>query len=225
MNNFSSRTLWRFGYSARLLKTNHFRAAASHTSFPAVWMLLAQYSGRIPGLFVAAEKNRSFTMPEAVEDKADLELYSPNPEVRGMTLLNREAFKRTVLVPALKVKKEIVNALVKSLKHMVLQRPGLKRVVEDPEDEDSRFVILDPHKIPEFSLGESEQEVLKQLDVCPEVSKYNLELTYENFKAEEILRAVLPEGQDVTSGFSRVGHIAHLNLRDHQLPYRHLIGR
>ncbi|KAM6445027.1 tRNA (guanine(37)-N(1))-methyltransferase isoform 1-T1 [Rhynochetos jubatus] len=219
------RTLWRFGYSARLLKTNHFRTAASNTSFPAVWMLLEQYSGSIPGLFVAVKRNRFFTMPESVEDKANLELYSPHPDVRGMTRLNRDAFKRTVVVPALRVKKETVNALLKSLKHTVLQRPGLKRVVEDPGDQDSRLVILDPQKIPEFSLGESEQEVLKQLDVHPEVSRYNLELTYENFKSEEILRAVLPEGQEITSGFSRVGHIAHLNLRDHQLPYRHLIGQ
>ncbi|NXG69946.1 TRM5 methyltransferase, partial [Baryphthengus martii] len=217
--------LWRFGYSARLLKSNHFGTAASNTSVPAVWMLLAPYSGRIPGLSGVPKKNSFFTMPESVEDKADLGLYLPHPGVRGMTLLNREAFKRTIVVPVLKVKKEIVNTLLKSLKHTVLQRPGLKRVVEDPEGEDSRLVILDPHKIPEFSLGESEQEVLKQLNVPPEVSKYNLELTYENFKSDEILRAVLPEGQDVTSGFSRVGHIAHLNLRDHQLPYRHLIGQ
>ncbi|NWT02242.1 TRM5 methyltransferase, partial [Mionectes macconnelli] len=217
--------LWRFGYSARLLKTNHFRTAASNTSFPAVWMLLAQYSGRIPGPFVVVKKPTFSTMPETVEDKANPELYSPHPRVRGMTLLNREAFKRTVVVPALKVKKEIVNSLLKSLKQLVLQRPGLKRVVEDPDDEDSRFIILDPQKIPGFSLGESEQQVLKELSVDPEVSRYNLELTYENFKSEEILRAVLPEGQEVTSGFSRVGHIAHLNLRDHQLPYRHLIGQ
>ncbi|XP_071601399.1 tRNA (guanine(37)-N(1))-methyltransferase isoform X3 [Heliangelus exortis] len=184
-----------------------------------------QYSGRIPGLFMGVKKNSFFTMPETVEDKAHLELYSPHPQVRGMTQLNREAFKRTLVVPALKAKKEIVNTLLRSLKHTVLQRPGLKRVVEDPEDEDSRFLLLDPHKLPEFSLGEPEQEALKQLGVCPQVSKYNLELTYENFKSEEILRAVLPEGQEVTSGFSRVGHIAHLNLRDHQLPYRHLIGQ
>lgn len=188
-------------------------------------MLLAQHSGRIPGLFVVVKKTTFFTMPETVEDKTNPELYLPHPGVRGMTLLNREAFKRTVVVPALKVKKEIVHSVLKSLKQSVLQRPGLKRVLEDPEDEDSRFVILDPHKVPEFSLGESEQQVLKQLNVHPEVSRYHLELTYENFKSEEILRAVLPEGQDVTSGFSRVGHIAHLNLRDHQLPYRHLIGR
>uniref|UniRef100_A0A674HF49 tRNA (guanine(37)-N1)-methyltransferase n=1 Tax=Taeniopygia guttata TaxID=59729 RepID=A0A674HF49_TAEGU len=220
-----SRTLWRLGYCAKLLKTNHFRTAASNTSFPAVWTLLAQHSGSIPGLFVVVKKNTLSTMPETVEDKSNSELYLPHPGVRGMTLLNREAFRRTVVVPALKVKKEIVHSVLKSLKQSVLQRPGLKRVVEDPEDEDIRFVLLDPHKVPEFSLGESEQQVLKQLNVHPEVSKYHLELSYENFKTEEILRAVLPEGQEVTSGFSRVGHIAHLNLRDHQLPYRHLIGQ
>ncbi|XP_010710360.1 tRNA (guanine(37)-N1)-methyltransferase isoform X1 [Meleagris gallopavo] len=219
------RILWGFGYSARLLKTNHYRPAASNTSSPAVWMLLAQRSGRIPALFAVVQKRRIFTMPETVQDDTNPGLYSPPPEVRGMTLLNREAFKRTVIVPVLKVKKEIVHTLLKSLKQTVLQRPGLKRVVEDPEDEDSKLIILDPHKVPEFSLGESEKEVLKQLHISPEVSEYNLELTYENFKSEEILRAVLPEGQDVTSGFSRVGHIAHVNLRDHQLPYRHLIGQ
>ncbi|XP_015721273.1 tRNA (guanine(37)-N1)-methyltransferase [Coturnix japonica] len=218
------RILWRFGCSARLLQTNHYRTAASNPSFPAVWMLLARHPVRIPALF-AVFHNRIHTMPETTQHNPNPELYSPHPDVRGMTLLNREAFKRTVVVPALKVKKEIVHTLLKSLKHAVLQRPGLKRVVEDPEDEDSKLVILDPQKIPEFSLGESEKEVLKQLHVNPEVSKYNLELTYENFKSDEILRAVLPEGQDVTSGFSRVGHIAHLNLRDHQLPYRHLIGQ
>ncbi|NXA35647.1 TRM5 methyltransferase, partial [Eudromia elegans] len=217
--------LWRFGFSARLLKTNHFRTAASNTSFPAVWMLLAQHPARIPGSFVKVQRNSFFTMPETVEDKADVELYSPPPSVRGMTQLDREAFKRTIVVPVLKVKKEIIGSLLKSLKHSLLQRPGLKRVIEDPDDENSRLVMLDPHKIPEFSLGGSEQQVLKQFDIPPVVCKHDLELTYDSFKLEEILRAVLPEGQEVTSGFSRVGHIAHLNLRDHQLPYRYLIGQ
>ncbi|KFO21922.1 tRNA (guanine-N(1)-)-methyltransferase [Fukomys damarensis] len=63
------------------------------------------------------------------------------------------------------------------------------------------------------------------LNVSPQISKYNLEFTHENFKSEGILRAMLPEGQDVISGFSRVGHIEHLHLRDHQLPFKHLIGQ
>ncbi|KGL73919.1 tRNA (guanine(37)-N1)-methyltransferase, partial [Tinamus guttatus] len=222
---FSSRTLWRFGFCARLLKTNHFRTAASNTSSPAVRMLLAQYPGRIPDSFVKVQRSSFFKMPETIEDKTDLELYSPPPRVRGMTQLDREAFKRTIVVPVLKVKKEIIGSLLKSLKHTLLQRPGLKRVIEDPDDENGRLVMLDPHKIPTFSLGGSEQEVLKQFDIPPVVCKHDLELTYDSFKLEEILRAVLPEGQEVTSGFSRVGHIAHLNLRDHQLPYRYLIGQ
>ncbi|XP_008166460.1 tRNA (guanine(37)-N1)-methyltransferase isoform X1 [Chrysemys picta bellii] len=220
------RILWRlYGYSARLLKTKLFRTAASNTSFPEVWLLLVQYFERLPGFFWVVQRNSFFTMPEILENKADLELYSPHPEVRGMTTLDRAAFKRTIVVPVLKVKKEVINKLLKSLKHITLHRPGLKRVIDDPKDED-RLVLLDPHKISaEYSLGESEQEILKQFNIDPQVSKYNLELTYDNFKTEEILRAVLPVGQDVTSGFTRIGHIAHLNLRDHQLPYKHLIGQ
>ncbi|XP_034625541.1 tRNA (guanine(37)-N1)-methyltransferase isoform X2 [Trachemys scripta elegans] len=220
------RILWRlYGYSARLLKTKLFRTAASNTSFPEVWLLLVQYFERVPGFFWVVQRNSFFTMPEILENKADLELYSPHPEVRGMTTLDRAAFKRTIVVPVLKVRKEVINKLLKSLKHITLHRPGLKRVIDDPKDED-RLVLLDPYKISaEYSLEESEQEILKQFNIDPQVSKYNLELTYDNFKTEEILRAVLPVGQDVTSGFTRIGHIAHLNLRDHQLPYKHLIGQ
>nr|XP_006110831.1 tRNA (guanine(37)-N1)-methyltransferase isoform X1 [Pelodiscus sinensis] len=215
-----------YGHSAKLLKSKLFRAAASNTSFPEIWLLLVQYFERIPGFFGVVKRNSFFTMPEILESKADPELFSPNPEVRGMTTLDRAAFSRIIVVPVLKVKKEVINKLMKSLRHTTLQRPGLKRVIDDPKDEDSRLVLLDPHKIAaEYSLGESDQEVLKQFNVDPQVSKYNLELTYDNFKTEEILRAVLPEGQDVTSGFSRIGHIAHLNLRDHQLTYKHLIGQ
>lgn len=143
-----------------------------------------------------------------------------------MTNLDRSAFRKTVAVPVLKVKKEIVNRLMRALKRVALQRPGVKRVIEDPADGESRLVLLDPRKVlGHDSFEKAELSVLKQLNVDPQIAEYNLELTYENFKSEEILRAVLPEGQDVTSSFSRVGHIAHLNLRDHQLPFKHLIGQ
>lgn len=86
-------------------------------------------------------------------------------------------------------------------------------MIEDPEDKESRLIMLDPYKIlTHDSFEKAELSILKQLNVNPQIFKYNLELTCENFKSEEILRAVLPEGQDVTSGFSRVGHIAHLSL-------------
>ncbi|XP_041131165.1 tRNA (guanine(37)-N1)-methyltransferase-like isoform X1 [Polyodon spathula] len=163
-------------------------------------------------------------MPE--QKKRDMDLSTPPAGVRGMTQLDRGAFRKTISVPAIKVKKEVINKLMKSLKNVALQRPGIKRVVEDPDDENHRLVLLDPFTISSAScFGESEKAAMKQLEVSTEIHTYDLELAYENFKSEEVLRAVLPEGQDVTYGFSRVGHIAHMNLREHQLPFKSLIGQ
>ena len=38
------------------------------------------------------------------------------------------------------------------------------------------------------------------------------------------MQRVLPDGVDVPSAFETVGHIAHFNLREEQLPFRHVIG-
>ena len=39
------------------------------------------------------------------------------------------------------------------------------------------------------------------------------ELTADNWTPHEILRAILPPGEEGVSGFSIIGHILHLNLR------------
>ncbi|XP_061699014.1 tRNA (guanine(37)-N1)-methyltransferase isoform X2 [Syngnathoides biaculeatus] len=134
----------------------------------------------------------------ALKPQMESNLYRAPPQVRGMTLLDKEAFAQTVTVPALRVPTRFLNKVMKSLKKSTIQRPGVPRVVQDNEES------------PDFRL---------------ELQHYELRLTYNNLKSEEVLEAVLPQGQDVTSAFSRVGHIAHMNLRDHQLPYRNLIGR
>ncbi|KAM4664432.1 tRNA (guanine(37)-N(1))-methyltransferase [Discoglossus pictus] len=166
------------------------------------------------------------TMMETQDRPEDGGLYSPSPSVRGMTILDREAFNKTITVPVLTVKKEIINRLMKLLKHRLIQRPSLKRVIDIAEDEENKLVILDPFKVSsEDSFEECDHLLFKQFEINPHVSQYDLQLTYDNFKPEEVLRAVLPKEQDVTSGFSRVGHIAHMNLREHQLPYKNLIGQ
>lgn len=40
-----------------------------------------------------------------------------------------------------------------------------------------------------------------------------------------MLQKLLPEGCEVPTSFESVGHIAHLNLRDELLPYKHVIGQ
>lgn len=53
----------------------------------------------------------------------------------------------------------------------------------------------------------------------------SVELNYDNWTAEEILKAVLPEDIPSVTGFSIVGHVAHLNLKETHSPYKTLIGR
>ncbi|XP_063803775.1 tRNA (guanine(37)-N1)-methyltransferase isoform X2 [Pseudophryne corroboree] len=174
---------------------------------------------------VFQSQNSSLAVTEMLE-KEDAGLFSPNPKVRGMTSLDRDAFTKTIQVPVMKVKKEIINKVMKSLKHRLICRPQLKRIIDDPNDGDHKSVILDPFIVTsEDSFDERDREVFKQFEISPQVNHIDLQLTYEQFKTEEILQAVLPQGQDVTSSFSRVGHIAHMNLRDHQLPYKNLIGQ
>lgn len=40
-----------------------------------------------------------------------------------------------------------------------------------------------------------------------------------------VTQRLLPDGLEVPSAFESVGHIAHLNLRNELLPYKHLIGQ
>lgn len=197
--------------------------------------LLALVDVGVPRLFsfpvTGSRKRFSVLRVQSVMTDPDLGLYRPPAAVRGMTVLERDAFTQTVVVPAIRIPTRALNRLVKSLKKVALQRPGLKRVVDDDTDGgnettgEHRLLLLDPQRVESAeSFGPEEAAALKALGVEPAIRHYSLQLTYENLKSEEVLRAVLPEGQDVTSGFSRVGHIAHMNLRDHQLPYKNLIG-
>ena len=48
-------------------------------------------------------------------------------------------------------------------------------------------------------------------------------MNYVHWRLDDILGAVLPEGVTV-AGFSQIGHIVHLNLKEHLQEYKKLIG-
>lgn len=54
---------------------------------------------------------------------------------------------------------------------------------------------------------------------------YDVEMTYENWNVQDILRAVIPASSDSVTSFSVIGHIAHLNLKPEVYPYKKLIGK
>lgn len=59
------------------------------------------------------------------------------------------------------------------------------------------------------------------------VVPHTLHLDYDYWTYHDIISAILPPSaqEEIPSGFSQVGHVAHLNLRDAYLPYRHLIAQ
>ncbi|XP_073466955.1 tRNA (guanine(37)-N(1))-methyltransferase isoform X2 [Aquarana catesbeiana] len=166
------------------------------------------------------------TMAQAQDDSDEPGLFSPNPKVQGMITLDRDAFTKTIQVPVIIVKKEAIHIVMKNLKHRLIKRPKLKRIIDDPNDEDHKKIVLDPYTITsEDAFDERDNEFFRKFKISPQIFQADLEVTYDNLKTDEILKAVLPKGQDVTTSFSRIGHIAHMNLRDHQLPYKNLIGQ
>ena len=58
------------------------------------------------------------------------------------------------------------------------------------------------------------------------LTHYSVTMTYDNYSIGSVLKAVLPpnEVKDIPSAFETVGHIAHVNLRNEQEPYKALIG-
>ncbi|XP_072284399.1 tRNA (guanine(37)-N(1))-methyltransferase [Pyxicephalus adspersus] len=211
------RNIKRWYYLTNLLHSNGFAALNKATPKP-IPRSAAIFS------FITFQRRIFSTMAQPQDNKE--EMFSLDPNVQGMTTLDRNAFSKTIQVPVIKVKKEVIHIVMKNLKNKLMKRPKLKTIIDIPNDEDHKKIALDPSLVTsEDAFDERDHEFFKKYDISPQILQADLQMVYDNFKTDEILKAVLPKGQDVTTSFTRIGHIAHMNLRDHQLPYKNLIGQ
>jgi len=58
-----------------------------------------------------------------------------------------------------------------------------------------------------------------------ELINKEITLNYNNFHLDEVLAAILPKDVVIPSAFEQIGHIAHLNLHNNQLPFKNAIGQ
>ncbi|MES1915518.1 MAG: hypothetical protein MHM6MM_007447, partial [Cercozoa sp. M6MM] len=58
-----------------------------------------------------------------------------------------------------------------------------------------------------------------------EVVQHKVLVEYNDMSYSQVLRRLLPDDVEVPRSFEEVGHLAHVQLREAQLPYRHLIGQ
>ncbi|KAG2435958.1 hypothetical protein HXX76_007152 [Chlamydomonas incerta] len=138
--------------------------------------------------------------------------------------LDREAFKEVLNLLALRVPARQCADMMKAFRGFTLDRPRLKCIVNDgdPPRKDSKLLLLEEGITLESLTPELRGRVeTDKLEVHP----HQVTLDYSMLSADAVLKKLLPEGVDAPSSFETIGHIAHLNLRDEQLPYRHLIAQ
>ncbi|KAL2037309.1 hypothetical protein N7G274_009998 [Stereocaulon virgatum] len=151
------------------------------------------------------------------------------PVNRAMRVLDRSFFRKNVILSAAKIndRKQISKIRV-DLDHDVLRVGRMQSVqsIRGPQGEESKAVLLHPRiKTDDSSTWSpkiSELVESSQIDLTP----YNLEIDYDYWNYQDIMSAILPEEEqnEYPTGFSIVGHVAHLNLREDYLPYKHLIA-
>lgn len=53
-----------------------------------------------------------------------------------------------------------------------------------------------------------------------------ISLTYGDYSKRTVLQAILPDeiDEEIPTGYEKIGHIAHYNLKEEHLPYKNIIG-
>uniref|UniRef100_A0A0E0CN34 tRNA (guanine(37)-N1)-methyltransferase n=1 Tax=Oryza meridionalis TaxID=40149 RepID=A0A0E0CN34_9ORYZ len=123
-----------------------------------------------------------------------------------MEKLDESKFEQRLQLWALRIPRELASAVTRLLRSgYLLDKPRVKPVVEDPESDKNRLVVLSD-KIQNPDLSDIEEKVYDSLkQICSiDVVPYSLTLGYSYWSA---------------------GHVAHLNIPDDLLPYKDVIAK
>lgn len=158
------------------------------------------------------------------------------PINRSMQTLDRSLFKKIVPVKAARIFdnkniSRIRGELERSKEALNQERLG--SVYPDPDPDRAKTgkkcVVLGPEVSRSITDGApTTSPVLSELAKQELISiiPFDLTLDYSYWTYHDIMSSILPEDEqgEIPSGFSQVGHVAHLNLRDEYLKYKHIIA-
>ncbi|KAH9065684.1 Met-10+ like-protein-domain-containing protein [Lactarius vividus] len=150
------------------------------------------------------------------------------PQARWMKdTLDRSAFHRTVPVLAARVSVAKTASVLKAeaMRGFLINLRRVPSVIADTEHPhgDNKLVLFRVQQ--EADLSTDARSYLSSQSAA--LTIHNIELTYDYWTADDILNAILPEEllDGSPSGFSATGHLAHINLNNEYLPYKHIIGQ
>ena len=145
-----------------------------------------------------------------------------------MTQLDRDQFTQTITVPYVNIPVQCIQS--SKWKDVLLLLSSFKNVRDlEPALKTHKQVLFNPELI------QTKEDLIERI---PSIKDYveqsfdftSVTVTYNNYSIEQVIKAILPDDLrddkrvNNGSGYSLVGHIAHFNLRDEVLPYKHIIG-
>ncbi|BFZ62066.1 tRNA(m(1)G37)methyltransferase [Saitoella coloradoensis] len=146
------------------------------------------------------------------------------PVFRGMKLLDRSVFKKAVDLAAMKVDPKNLGLIRKECAQDLLRLPRIAPIVKH---DNGKVILFKLGVTPEdlSPLQQKTRELIAKNNA--EIIPYKFEVDYSFWTVDDILSSVLPEDLlgETPGGYTAVGHIAHLNLREQYLPYKYLIGQ
>ena len=141
---------------------------------------------------------------------------------------DRNQFKRELNLLALRVPLSKIGSVRSKLEKLklLLRLPRVKTIVSAPDDSPGEKLVLLSEAVTTSAFPEALETLVRDLQLGAPVP-YTRILGYDYLGVDQVLRALLPKDivGEVPTSFETIGHIAHLNLREEQLPYKKLIGR
>ncbi|KAL4974949.1 hypothetical protein BDW66DRAFT_160854 [Aspergillus desertorum] len=158
------------------------------------------------------------------------EMFLP-PVNRAMRVLDRSFFKKTVPLSAATIFKNSDISRVRralELSKDILALPRLNTIQDIKKDNVVKKCLLLRETIKHDDTATWSPTINELVDDgVVGVGPFDLTLEYDYWLHSDIISAVLPEEllEEVPQGFTQVGHVAQLNLREQFIPWRHLIAQ
>lgn len=115
------------------------------------------------------------------------------PNIRGVVVLNKDTIKKSIDIPCLSIKKESLNSILNIIKQYFLKIEKFKPV--QPASEENIDIYMSPEVIRDWSsFPEEIQSALEKLQITKDNFRIvkDFELKYDNFTADDLLKAILP---------------------------------
>lgn len=157
--------------------------------------------------------------------KKKIPIHCPPKDVKNMKIFNEKLFNKTIKVPVVKVQGQCVKKASIILAPFSLKMAHLSTIQTDPQNENFKMILLDPEKIINYqALSQEDKNYLSKHCNVTNFNEKEIDLTFENYTIDSIMKALFEEEKYRVTGWSVIGHILHVNLKPHVLPKKEMIG-